>query len=75
LKIEEIFSKGLLTALLAVLPYFFEFLVEVGIGSKLLHWSFIDIALFSSILAALSPSLVIPGFIFYFFVFIYVHVL
>lgn len=48
---------------LSVVPYFTEFAVEVGIGMRLLGWNGVDMGLLASILAALSPSLVIPGMI------------
>lgn len=57
-----------MTVLLSILPYFSEFGVMMGIGKALLvpsaargTWTTTDIGLFVSILAALSPSLVIPA--------------
>lgn len=52
-----------MTASLAVIPYFAEFAVMMAVGMQLLGWNTVDMGLFASILAALSPSLVIPGMI------------
>lgn len=63
LKPREIAKAGFMTVTLSVLPYFCEWAVMMGIALHLLRWSVIDTGLLTSILAALSPSLVIPGMI------------
>ena len=67
LKPREVLAKGRMTLLLSVLTYFAEFAVMMGIAPRLLTntagggWTTHDVGLMSAILAALSPSLVIPG--------------
>mmetsp|Transcript_13040 Transcript_13040/g.13497 ORF Transcript_13040/g.13497 Transcript_13040/m.13497 type:complete len:721 (+) Transcript_13040:170-2332(+) len=63
LKVKDITDKGLLAILLAIVPYFAEFAVEYAASSLFLGWSSLECGLLASILAALSPSLVIPGMI------------
>jgi hypothetical protein len=45
---------------MASIPYFFEFILIVFSGVLLMNWSFQEMGLFASLLACLSPSLVIP---------------
>jgi hypothetical protein len=63
LKPKTIFKEGTLAICLCILPYACEFAVEIAVIIKLYGWSGTDAGLFASILAALSPSLVIPGMI------------
>ena len=63
LKPSKIAQGGFFVILLSFLPYFAEFAVILGIGMYFLQWGVIDMGLLASILAALSPSLVIPGMI------------
>lgn len=60
---RTVLKEGLLTTTLCLLPYFAEFAAELGMGMYLLKWNVVDMGLLASILAALSPSLVIPGMI------------
>ena len=61
---KELLDQGFSTTALSILPYFVEFACELGFGLSYLSskgWSVIDVGLMCSIIAALSPSLVIPG--------------
>lgn len=61
LKPKAIYKEGIYIFCLAIIPYFAEFIIEMFLGVKLLGWNASETGLFASILAALSPSLVIPG--------------
>ncbi|KAJ1422875.1 hypothetical protein B484DRAFT_420795 [Ochromonadaceae sp. CCMP2298] len=63
LNLEDLASRGVLTLFLAVVPYFAEWGVELAMVMKVFGWSVVDAGLLVSIIAALSPSLVIPGMI------------
>eukprot|EP01035_Chromulina_nebulosa_P017066 gene17066-22578_t len=63
LKPRDIIKGGFLAVALSVLPYIAEFAVIMGVGMNVLQWPATDMGLLASILAALSPSLVIPGMI------------
>jgi solute carrier family 9B (sodium/hydrogen exchanger), member 1/2 len=65
LKLKDVVSKGVLAVSLAIVPYFAEFAVEYAASKLYLGWSSLECGLLASILAALSPSLVIPGMIKY----------
>jgi solute carrier family 9B (sodium/hydrogen exchanger), member 1/2 len=65
LKLKDVVQKGILAVSLAVVPYFAEFAVEYSVSKLLLGWSSLECGLLCSMLAALSPSLVIPGMIKY----------
>ena len=56
----EIYNKGYMTIVLSFLPYFAEFAAILAVTVHLYGWNSIDAGLFASIMAALSPSLVIP---------------
>lgn len=61
LKLSKVIEAGYMSLALAIIPYLAEFAAIMGIGGYLLGWGTTDIGLLASILAALSPSLVIPG--------------
>lgn len=63
LRVEDILKKGRLAMFLSFIPYMCEFAVMTGFGMYILGWNATDMGLLASILAALSPSLVIPGMI------------
>jgi solute carrier family 9B (sodium/hydrogen exchanger), member 1/2 len=65
LKLKDVFDKGVLAVSLAIVPYFAEFAVEYSASKLYLGWSSLECGLICSMLAALSPSLVIPGMIKY----------
>jgi solute carrier family 9B (sodium/hydrogen exchanger), member 1/2 len=65
LNLKDVIKKGVLAVSLAVVPYFAEFAVEYSLSKLFLGWSNLECGLLCSILAALSPSLVIPGMIKY----------
>lgn len=58
---SEFLRHGALTTLMGFLPYALEFIALMFIGAQLFQWSIVDAGLMASIVAALSPSLVIPG--------------
>lgn len=62
-KPSELISRGYLTTALSIVPYFAEFAVMMGYTKQAFGWVDRDAGLMCSILAALSPSLVIPGMI------------
>ncbi len=57
---EEVWKRGYMTVALSCLPYFVEFAVILAMTMYLYDWDSIDAGLFASIMAALSPSLIIP---------------
>jgi hypothetical protein len=59
LKPREVLKGGFMAFALALLPYLGEWAVMMGIGMHVLGWNAIDTGLLTSILAVLSPSLVI----------------
>lgn len=61
LKLSDVIKTGYMSLALALIPYLCEFAAIMGIGIYLLGWNSLDMGLLASILAALSPSLVIPG--------------
>lgn len=63
LKPREILARGYMTLALSILPYFVEFAIILRSSQIAFDWSAVDAGLLASILAALSPSLVIPGMI------------
>jgi hypothetical protein len=63
LKPKTISKEGLIAILLCFLPYVLEFVVELVVGMQVLGWNAKDAGLLASILAALSPALVIAGMI------------
>ena len=63
LKPREIYRKGYMSVALAIAPYFVEFAVELALVKHYFGYSTTDAGLLACILAALSPSLVIPGMI------------
>lgn len=65
LKLKDVIDKGVIAVSLAVVPYFAEFAVEYSASRLFLGWTSLECGLLCSVLAALSPSLVIPGMIKY----------
>jgi hypothetical protein len=60
-KFEELTKWAWPTALLCVVPYFAEFITFMYAGQSFFNWPIVDMGLWASIMAPLSPALVISS--------------